>query len=267
MENSIAFTECRLIIDKNEIPQLNLFGNKEEDIYEFDNISYIVNCKIINEKFFWIYVRYGKAKPHSDEVLNTETKEIAPNKRASSEAELRNQLFCMYIPSKDIIYLSDFRKGSFLTTYLKDRFKKEFSLKKYIIEPKKFIEEIVSVESLKFVGASRNLFSESIFNNVDDICGYGQTVSFTLEAKIKSNIFDSEKILNLLLFWKDKKKKGEIKRMICIGKDDKGLEKIFNLEDCLRKIEIHISKDINEMYNSELVKDNLLQKLDKNNDL
>lgn len=261
MDNELTFTECRLVVNESKIAQLNIFENKKEDIYEFDNVSYIVNCEIIDNKFFWIYVRYGKAKPHSDEVLNTETKEIIPNKRNSNEAELRNQMFCMYIPSKDIMYLSNFRKGSFLTTYLKDRFKKEFSLKKYIIEPEEFIKEITSVESLKFVGADRGLFNDGVFREVDDVFGYGQTVAFTLEAKVKNNIFDSGKILNLLLSWKDRKEKGEIKRMICVGKDDKGLEKIFNLDTYLNKTKLKAIKDANEMYNPEQIKKSFVEQL------
>lgn len=99
-EKEITFTEFELVVNNTQIPQLGVFNNKGKDIYNSDEVSYIVDCEIIDEKFFWIYMKYGKAKPYANEVLNTETKEIAQNKREPNEAELRNQLFCMYVPSR-----------------------------------------------------------------------------------------------------------------------------------------------------------------------
>ena len=49
--------------------------------------------------------------------------------------------------------------------------------------------------------------------------------------------------------------------MICIGKDDKGIEKLFNLDTYLKKIQIVATKNENEMYDPEAIKTNLLEKL------
>ena len=262
-EDKIKFTECELVINESEIPQLNIFENKMEDFFfdEASSVSYIANCEIINEKFFWIYIRYGKAKPYSNEVLNIETKEITQNKREPNEAELKNQLFCMYVPSQAILYMSDFRKNGFLANYLKARFNKEFLIKKYFIEPEEFVKEITSVQSLKFVGIDKNLFNGSIFNEIGDILGYAQPIKFIIEAKIKEYNFDPKKCLDFLLSWKNKKENQQIDRMICIGKDDKGFEKIFNLDTYLKKIQINIVKNENEMYDSIAIKHALLEQL------
>lgn len=260
-ENKITFTECELVVNETEIPQLNIFENKLEDCYDIDNVSYIVNCEIINEQFFWIYIRYGKAKPYSKEVLNTETKEIMQNKREPNEAELRNQLFCMYVPSRAILYTSDFRKNTLLATYLKARFNNEFIIKKYFINPEEFVRETTSIQSLKFTGLDKNLFNDGIFSEVGDVLGYGQPMKFTIEAKIKDSKFDPEKCLEFLLLWKKKKEKQQIDKMICIGKDDNGFEKIFNLDTYFKRIQITTIKNENEMYDPKIIKDSLLKEL------
>lgn len=260
-ENKITFTECELVVNETKIPQLNIFENKSEDCYDVDNVSYIVNCEIIDEQFFWIYIRYGKAKPYSKEVLNTETKEIMQNKREPNEAELRNQLFCMYVPSRAILYMSDFRKNTFLATYLKARFNNEFIIKKYFMNPEEFVKEITSIQSLTFAGFDKNLFNNGIFSEVGDVLGYGQPIKFTIEAKIKDYNFDPKKCLSFLMFWKSKKEEQQIDKMICRGKDDKGFEKIFNLDTFLKRIQITTIKNENEMYDPKIIKDSLLREL------
>ena len=260
-DNKITFTECELVINETEIPKLNIFENKLEDCYDVDNLSYIVNCEIIDEQFFWMHIRYGKAKPYSDEVLNTETKEIMQNKREPNEAELRNQLFCMYVPRRAILYMSDFRKNTFLATYLKARFNNEFIIKKYFINPEEFVKEITSIQSLKFAGLDKNLFNNSVFSEVGDVLGYGQPIKFTIEAKIKDYNFDPKKCLNFLMFWKSKKEEQQIDKMICVGKDDRGFEKIFNLDTYLKRIQITTIKNENEMYDPKIIKDSLLREL------
>lgn len=67
-ENKITFTECKLVIEERT-PQLNAFGNKTGDFFPFNDSVYKIDCETIDEKFFWMYIRYGKAKPYSNEVL------------------------------------------------------------------------------------------------------------------------------------------------------------------------------------------------------
>ena len=62
MDNELTFTECRLVVNESKIAQLNIFENKKEDIYEFDNVSYIVNCEIIDNKFFLDICEIWKGK-------------------------------------------------------------------------------------------------------------------------------------------------------------------------------------------------------------
>ncbi|MBW1466329.1 hypothetical protein AT935_05705, partial [Campylobacter jejuni] len=73
----LIFTECELIINQNRYPKLSDFDNKQKRyIYDIDGKYCIIDCEIIQDNFFWIYIRYGKTKPYSDKVINTETKEV-----------------------------------------------------------------------------------------------------------------------------------------------------------------------------------------------
>ncbi|TQR40804.1 hypothetical protein DMB95_06615 [Campylobacter sp. MIT 12-8780] len=242
MENKIVFTACGLAIDGVTFPSIELFRNIENDIYEFDSISYSVSCEIINNKMLWIYVKHGKAKPYAEEILNIDTKENKKNPRNPNEAELRNQIFYLYVPEELILYTSYFKKNKFLSEYLKDKFKNKFSIKNYTISPDEFVKEITSVSYLKFASANKNLFNGGIFGDVEDACGYGSAVNFSLEVKIKESIFDPGKCLSFLARCKKRKDNAEIDKMICIGEDDNGIEKIFNLETYLKKFNLKLKR-------------------------
>lgn len=264
---SLTFTECQLVINQNRCPKLSDFENKKEQKYEAENKVYIVNCEILQDNFFWIYIRYGKAKPYSNEVINIETKEISANKREANEAELRNQLFCMYCRDSATFYISNIRQSNFVSKYLQETFKKDFIVQNHYTDPEKFVSAIKSLKQIRFVSKDKNLFNSGIFSDVNDVMGYGASTSFTIDAQIKESNFDPKKCLDFLTKMRRKKENCEIDRMICIGTDDDKIEKIFNLETYLCKTDISIQKDINEMYDSELVKDNLLQKIGYKNDL
>ena len=168
----------------------------------------------------------------------------------------------MYVPNNAVLYMSDFRKSRFLESYLEYKFKRSFVIKKYFAEPETFVKEINSVKSLKFVFMNKEFFNVGVFEDVKDICGYGDDIyNLTIEFKNEDCKFNPKKCLNFLIKSKHKKDIGEIDKMICVGKDDKGVEKIFNLDTYLKKIKIPIQKDENEMYDAETIKKYLLEQL------
>lgn len=71
-------------------------------------------------------------------------------------------------------------------------------------------------------------------------------------------------VKNVWIFYyygKTKKENQQIDKMICIGKDDKGVEQIFNLDTYLKRIKLPVIKDESEMYNPQIIKNALLEKL------
>lgn len=258
---SLTFTECELIVNQNRHPRLSDFENKQKYIYDVDDKCCIVNCEIIQDRFFWIYIKYGKAKPYADEVINTETKEVFSNKRDIKEAELRNQIFCMYDYKHVTFYMSNILQKKFVQEFLQKTFNIEFNIKNYYIDPDNFVKEITSINEITF-WADNNLFSGDIFNAVRDVFGEGEYDKFCFKFETKNNsIFNRNKILEFLNLMKDKRANQEITKLKCVGKDDSGFEKIFNLETYLNKKLICASKDENAMYNPEAIKNALLVEL------
>ncbi|MCR6570947.1 hypothetical protein [Campylobacter insulaenigrae] len=257
----LIFTECELIINQNRYPKLSDFDNKQRYIYDVDGKYCIIDCEIIQDNFFWIYIRYGKTKPYSDKVINTETKEVFLNKRDVKEAELRKQIFCMYDYKHATFYISNISQKKFLQEFLQKTFKYEFNIKNYYINPDEFVKEIISINEITF-WADNNLFSGDIFNAVKDVLGEGEYGKFCFKLETGNNgIFDKKKILTFLNLMKNKKTNQEITKIKCVGKDDGGFEKIFNFETYLSKKPINALQDENAMYNPENVKNALLAKL------
>lgn len=267
IESKLTLTECELVLDNSSIPPtIDAFQDKQKDIYELEGVAYDINCEVIDKKFFWIYIEYGKAKPYANKVFNVEKKEYAQNMRNPNEAELRNQIFCIYMPEKAVLYMSDFRKSKFLASYFKDRFKRNFSIRKYVINSQTFVNEINSVKSLRLVSVDRNLFNGGIFDNVRDVCGYdadndGSIVKFDIEIQLKETKFNASKWLDFFTLFQNKKDRLEIDKMICVGESDEKIEKIFNLDTILKKIQIPALKNENEMYNQEEIKQTILRQL------
>lgn len=260
----MKFAECNLIVDEREITNLNLFSNINDERYNFEGVEFVINGEIINNKIFWLYIRYGKAKPYSKEVLNIKTKEFGENPKHQDQVELKNQLFCAYVLSEKILYMSDFRKHKFLSMYLKDKFKKDFVIKKYFIDAESFVSEIKFIENIKFV-AKKNIFNQDgIFSDVENAFGYGSVASLEFKAKMENKgFFNRQKCLELIRVFRQRKDNGEISKMQCIGRDDDRVEKIFNLETYVKKIEIAIQQDENGMFSDSQVKRLFLKKISK----
>ncbi|MCZ6103884.1 hypothetical protein [Campylobacter ureolyticus] len=260
--STIKFSECELVIDNSQIPKLDIFENlKETYICEYEDIIYKVDCEIIND-MLWIYVKYGSKTPYTNIVLDIKSQKDIPNPRMQDELELKNQLFCIYQPKNAVLYISNYNKNTFLATFLKDHFNKNFSIKKYFIDPESFAKEIKSLESIKFTSA-KNLFNSDIFDEVADVCGYGMPVSFILEAKYKGASSNLNLIKNTLKTLINRKENGEIDKLICVGKDDKNIEKIFNLNTFIKKISIKSKKDKNGMFIPDIIKNSILEKLNE----
>lgn len=262
----MKFAEFNLLVDEQEISNLDLFvrdkRNNEYENFEYEDVQYVIQTKIIQNNIFWLYVRYGKEKPYSKEVLNVSTKTFKQNPKHQKEIELKDQMFGAYVLSEHILYLSNYKKHSFLCAYLSKTYGKKFLIKNYYIDPTSFATEITSIKEIRFV-AKRNVFNGgSIFKEIEDSMGYGSMDTLEVKARITKNTsFVKSKFLNLVDNLLKRKENKEIDKMQCIGKDDSGVEKIFNLETILKKIELKINKKEDGMYDAELVEKNFLEKI------
>ncbi|EKQ0568268.1 hypothetical protein P4P33_001244 [Campylobacter jejuni] len=179
----MKFAECNLLVNEQTVNNFNIFYNICEDQFSYENTEYVINCEIINQNIFWIYARFGKINPYSNEIFDIETKKSGKNPKQKKQVELNKQLFCIYDLRSLVLYMSDFRKQNFLSFYLKEKFGQNFLIKKYFIKPEEFVETITSIEKISFT-FKKNIFTSDIFNMVEDELGYEATECFSLETKI-----------------------------------------------------------------------------------
>lgn len=257
--NELKFVQCQLT-ENDEYIRDDMFYNIKDKIFDIDERHCKINCEIINNKYYWIYIRFGEAKPYSNDAINTETKELMENSRKSYEAELRKQIFCLYNYSDKTLYTSNFKQNAMLKLFLDQAYQKKFNIKKYFAIIEDFAKEINSIKTIKFSSSDRNLFNDGIFKNIEDIYGLGNINAYNLELKLSKNKkIELGDIIDKLNIFKNKKDEGSIDKIIFVGEDDKGVEKIFNLDTFLKKISIPIEKDENQMYDEYLVKNKLIE--------
>ena len=137
-------------------------------------------------------------------------------------------------------------------------------IKNFFKNVDEFIEQIKSVEKVKFV-ARRNLFTVQgsimkIFPSPNDLFGLGMPEDFTLEANFNraelTNAFIGH--LKKMVDWKNN---CEADSLICVGRDDKNFETVFNADSFIRKLSVEAAKDDQGLYNPTMVKQALISKI------
>ena len=72
---SLKFSIFQLIID-NKKPNMSSFKNISNENFSHKETTYVISCEAINNRFFWIYAKYGNSLPYSNEVVNTTNSEL-----------------------------------------------------------------------------------------------------------------------------------------------------------------------------------------------
>ena len=67
-----------------------------DDQYSESDSHYLITKENIDNKYFWIYARYGKSVPYSPTVYNTTVHQEEENPRSNDQIEPDKQLFCLY---------------------------------------------------------------------------------------------------------------------------------------------------------------------------
>lgn len=263
----LVFSTLHLIIgDTSPTDEVmrSIFNDDEEENYSIDKHHHIITKKCVGEDCFWIYVRYGKELPYTSTVIDSVSKKEENNPRTKQQIEPDKQIFGLYSITKKALFMSDARKNSLLEKYLQDKLKSSVTIKSFFIGVDEFIKNIKSVEQIKFV-TKRNLFSNdgglvTISPEHKDIFGLGVPEDYSIEANYKNVKLTETCISNLrrMAGWKQSL---EAESLICIGRDDKNIETIFNVDSIRQKISIPVEKDENGMYDHEAVLLQLLLKL------
>ena len=234
----------------------NFYSDSEDTVYEID--------KSPEKNFLWVCFEYGKPNPRSNFVINkAKNNEKEPNPRSNDQIETNSQLFCLYDEFSGNLYMSNSRKRNFLTEYLNDKLENDqdnILIKRVIIDPDEFLNQLRTVEAIT-VGAKTDLLTMkgSLFEPVQHILGYDSPEKYELSAVFKAPL--DTKLRKLFNMFRKEREDGLISKFVCIGKDDSGLETIYNADNFTRKVSIRLGEEENGLYSKNLVKTELLNHL------
>ena len=262
----MEFSNFYFLISGNSptVEDLKLIFDEVEDTYSSNDTHYMISKENIDDEYFWLYARYGNPLPHPDTVYNTTQAQEEENPRSTNQIELDKQLFALYCIKPKTLYLSSRQKRAWVKEYLKAKLGQDVVIKNFFKNVDEFIRQIKSVEKVKFVVKS-NLFTPKssimkIFPSPNDLFGLGMPEDFTLEANFnRTGLTDA--FINNLKKMVDWKNNCEADSLICVGRDDKNFENIFNADSFIKKISVEAAKDDQGLYNPTIVKQALISKI------
>ncbi len=258
----LTFSAFQLLINK-KIPTLEIFRSLiDEERYRNLGNYYRLEIEIVEDRFFWLYARYGKPFPYSNEVVDIDTEETKENPKSENDIELNQQLFCLFDNIKKTLFISNSNKKSFLEAFLKDKLQQETVIKRHFLSPEQFIEKIRTIDTISFT-SENNLFKpeNGIFNASKNMFGLGEPIDFKIDLNYNGQS-KTEKFMKTFLSLNEKRINQEIKTLICIGKDDSDMETMFDINSFTQVISIKVKRN-KGMYEQTLVKDNLLLEIKK----
>lgn len=269
----LEFSTLDLVVGEKHVDLEEIkgnFGAKNENITFNDKNCIVRESSIINDKYLWIYISYGSELPYTPTVYIQKDGKEEPNPRQIDQLELSKQLFCVYSNPKQIMYISNLQQKSLLEHYISLKLKDENILVRHVLKTiDEFSEGVKSIENIKFT-KRKNLFSVNdkimeIFKRDIDALGLGMPDGLTVEFKFSPRQKFISKMTEWLSKAKDAKSRGEIDSLICIGRDEKGIEAVFNLDNFTNKISIDLYKDDMGMYDHEEVRKSIINKLESLN--
>lgn len=262
MTDSVTFSSFELTVN-GHLPGANFLNSaffpKKRNI-TFDQVLHQIECEVIEDRFYWFYSNYGKAMPHRDIVIDLTSGDEQENPRTTQQVEPNNQLFVMYDSESTLLYISNLQKKGFFNDYLTQFTDDEVIIKNVYKTIEEFIDEINSLETIKFTG-SRDLFNSDgdLFSPLRDIFGYGEPEEFTIEAKYHTPM--KEALKRELLRLNGYQNKNDIRTLVCIGKDERGFETVFNTNSFISKISFPLQKDDQLLFPPDMVKAQTVLKL------
>ena len=231
-------------------------------IYEHSKFTYNVTTEVIKE-YFWISIGYGAAQPRASHLIdNSQKHSLVENTRTEDQVEPNQQLFCIYDPARGDIYISDSRKFGFVNTMLNEHGETVFFIKRSIVNPEEFLRTLKIVDGMA-IAAKTDLITQSgnLFESVKDLFGYGAPEQFYIRADYGMPFLD--KFKNQFRFFYGEFKEKRLTKFTCIGKDDSGLETVFNADSLTKAIVVKADMPENGLYRHEDVRDELVTQLNK----
>lgn len=218
-----------------------------------------VNCSLIENRYFTLYDNYGSPNPRPEKIYDIPTKRKLNNPRKNNQAELNKQLFCMYDTYKHVLFMNDSKKKKFLIRYLKNILSQEIIIKNIYKDIDEFTNALKTLDEITF-SAQRNIFTAQVdsFKKIKDLFYIDEPESFSITAKYKINV--KEKIKRAIENFRKEQVQAVNSCLICRGKDDHGIEQVFNENAFCKSIGIILTQNEEKLLDPKAVFDELIRK-------
>ena len=231
-----------------------------------DGYTYLIYTEQDND-LLWVSFEFGASHPRPEHVIDkSKDNEKIANPRTEDQVEPTKQLFCVYHSTEGNLYVSDSRKRLFLEKFLNDlKSDNPIYVKRVIIDPEEFLAQLKIVDKMK-VTAKTDLLSQTghLFQPVQDIFGLGAPEYFEISASYGMRMED--RIKSIFRDFHNETKQGTVQKFICVGKNEEGIETVFNTENFTQKIVIYLYKQDNGLFKPEEVKGEILSQLNRLNE-
>lgn len=220
---------------------------------------YSIDMDVIEERFFWMASDYDDAVRFRDYVINKKTGEKMPNPRSKEQVEPRQQFFACYDAQKHFLYMNDYNKKGFVEQYLSDTLQKEFRISNIYTSLDDFCKNIKTIRGFQYTQVD-NVFSRggTLFSQVGNI--WGQDLPSKLQLKISYGDIPihggGKGLVDRICRHRE-----EFEDVVIIGCDESGIEQTFDFSSVLKHFLIQPTKDENEHFEPDEVRELLLAKL------
>ncbi len=118
------------------------YGEGTKETISIKNIT----KNIIEDRFVSLYFNYGEKYPYAEKVINSNLEEKT-NPRNIEDIEPDGQFFTLIDVQSQRLYVSDLKKKSFVSEFLKKRLNTEITIKPILAEGD-FVEQIKTINSI-----------------------------------------------------------------------------------------------------------------------
>lgn len=234
--------------------------------YEYRNKVHIIETEYNEDKkYYWAYFNGNNSNKFNSEVYNIEKDDVEINPRNKSQLELVEQFFIIYTIHDNTLYVSNNDKKCIIQSYLKDSINQDVRIKSEFTDIDKFLNSIDAIKSLRF-STKNTLFNtnESIYNSLNTILGTEMPDSFEIKSKYNNRKLN-DSIKNMLKKLNRDCKENKLETLVLTGCDDSYVEKIYSLNTYIKAIDIEVDRDENGMYDSDGVKQKVINEIYKGN--
>lgn len=164
----LKFKALHIIIEGHnsiydDVEKIISFGKNK---YEYNNEVFLIEKKIVDNRYLWMYCQYDNSKLYGEIVLDTEKEKQHKNTRKKYEIELRKQLFLILDTESQLLYLSDITKKGAIKAYFTEELQADIIIKNLYSSLDEFQKSVKVLKKLKFTqyrNISNTLDKESIF--------------------------------------------------------------------------------------------------------